>query len=264
MIKRIVIAIIAVPLIFLCFNLAYHSKSVSKEISLAQFELYQGGIVRKKTKDKVLSLVFAAHSLGQGTKIILDTLKKKNIQAGFFLTGSFLTNPAFKNDILRIIHDGHYLGPHSYAHLYYNHWGEARVLVTEMEFKNDLGKNLEALERFGLKRNLIKLFLPPFETYNRKIVNWSKSLGLTVFSFTPGTFTYKDWAPKNHRFYANSQNILDNVLAKGRSDLQGSILLLHLGISEGRPDPFYFKLDLLLENLQKLGYSFQRIDRFIN
>ena len=155
-----------------------------------------------------------------------------------------------------MILEGHYLGPHSYDHLYYNHWGEEKVLVTEKNFKADLIKNLDALVSFGIKRDSIKYFLPPFETYNTTIVKWSKSMGLIVFGFTPGTHTYKDWTPRNHRFYANSQFILQNVLAKSRSGLHGSILLMHLGISHQRPDPFYLKLDFLLESLQKEGYIF--------
>ena len=44
---------------------------------------------------------------------ILDTLRERGIDAGFFLTGNFVRNQAFRPAIDRMLAEGHYLGPHS-------------------------------------------------------------------------------------------------------------------------------------------------------
>lgn len=78
-----------------------------------------GAIVRGDTSKKALALVFTGDSYAEGGQAIRKALNKHQVKAGFFFTGHFYRNPAFKSLISELIRDGHYLGAHSDQHLLY-------------------------------------------------------------------------------------------------------------------------------------------------
>jgi peptidoglycan/xylan/chitin deacetylase (PgdA/CDA1 family) len=226
----------------------------------------QGAIIRGDVNRKQLALIFTGDSFAESMEPILDTLKQRGIKAGFFVTGNFVRNKEFRPLLKRAIVEGHYLGPHSDTHPLYAPWDNRdKTLVTEAFFKSDLKKNIAGLAAIGgLTRNQAVFFIPPYEYYNRDQAKWSRDLGVTIFNFTPGSGSNRDYMREDDPHFASSKKIYDDILAHERKDphgLNGFILLLHLG--SGRKDPFHPRLGPLCDELTKRGYQFERIDRLL-
>lgn len=100
--------------------------------------------------------------------------------------------------------------------------------------------------------------MPPYEWYNRQIVDWSRNLDLDVVNFTPGTGTNADYTTPEMKNYKSLEVIFTNILNfENKEDLNGTILLIHPGTEATRKDKFYLKLDELIEKFKKKGYMFQ-------
>ncbi|MCI0331796.1 MAG: polysaccharide deacetylase family protein [Planctomycetes bacterium] len=225
-----------------------------------------GAISRGDVTAKKLALVFTGDERGESTSAILDTLRARKIQAGLFVTGSFVRDAKLQPLLRRAIAEGHYLGPHSDSHPLYCPWEDReKSLVTQEVFASDLSKNLAGLETLGtLRGKMPRLFVPPYECYNADQVRWSAALGVTLINFTPGSGSNRDYAPEGDRRFVPSRQIYDDILAYERKNphgLNGFILLLHLG--SGRQDPFHPMLGPLCDELVKRGYGFVRIDRLL-
>lgn len=227
-----------------------------------------GGIVRGPTGIRQLALVFTGHEYAEGATAILDALSRRKAQASFFLTGTFLRNPAHEAIVRRIVEDGHYIGPHSDAHLLYCPWTGPKVtLVTREEFTTDLERNIEALHVFGVPRGAVRFFLPPYEWYNEEIVKWTEARGLTLVNFTPGTRSNADYTEEGTPQFVPSAAIFDSILRREREDpngLNGFLLLLHAGAGPKRTDKFHRRFDELLEILAGRGYAFVRLDEMLS
>ena len=239
-------------------------KPVSKPENLT---LAYGAVVRGPMNRKEIALTFTADTFGDGGPVILETLKNRNIKAAFFLTGNFLRSDKFKPLVDSIIKDGHYLGPHSDAHLLYCSWEEReKTLVSREEFISDLEKNYAALKEFGVDKKEASYFMPPFEWYNEEIANWAKEAGLVLVNPTPGIMTAADYTTPEMKNYLSSEDILNQVLEYEKnqpSGLNGFILLIHLGTAPERADKFYDLLNKLLDELEKRGYSFVKLTEWL-
>jgi peptidoglycan/xylan/chitin deacetylase (PgdA/CDA1 family) len=231
------------------------------------FEFRDGGIIRGPLSTRRLAIVFTGHSFAEGGETILGALAQRNAKGSFFFTGDFLTNANFRPLIRRIVAEGHYLGPHSDRHLLYCPWeGPKKTLVTGEQFHADLESNLRKIEDFGVKRPQIRYFLPPYEHYNREIVDWSRTLGLTLINFTPGTRSNADYTGEADSSFVSSKVIFDSILHKEQQDphgLNGFILLVHIGSGPGRADKFPARFGELLDYLAGKGYQLVRVDELL-
>jgi len=231
------------------------------------FSCEEGGIIRGRLDRKDMALIFTGGDFSEGGPHIRSVLKARGIKAGFFFTGDFYRNPR-NNDLIRgLAADGHYLGAHSDKHLLYCSWDDrSRTLVTREEFRRDIQANFHEMEKFGIASENARLFIPPYEWYNREITSWAGELGLVLFNFTPGTTSNADYTTPLLPEYLSAQKIYDNILRYERSDprgLNGFILLIHIGAAPERADKFYLRLGPLLDELQTRGYGFVRIDELL-
>jgi peptidoglycan/xylan/chitin deacetylase (PgdA/CDA1 family) len=227
-------------------------------------ERQNGGIIRGPIEAKRLALVFTGHEFGEGGPVILDALARRHARASFFLTGDFLRNRAFEPSVRRIVHEGHYLGPHSDKHLLYCAWeAGTRTLVSRETFARDVEDNLRAIETFGVGRDRARWFLPAYEWHNAEIAAWSAALGMTLVNFTPGTRSNADYTGEADTNFVSSQRIVDSILAREAGDpngLNGFLLLLHIGAGPGRSDKMHDRLGGLLDELSRRQYRFVRVD----
>jgi endoglucanase len=211
--------------------------------------------------------VFTGDEFADGGEFIAKTLQQEKITASFFLTGNFYRNPSFKKIIQQLKKEGHYLGPHSDQHLLYCDWNKRdSLLVTKGQFTNDLLKNYEELQSFGIKKQDASFFLPPYEWYNDSIAAWTKKLGLQLINYTPGTLSAADYTTPDLKNYRSSEIIYNSIInyeASHPSGLNGFILLLHIGTDPKRTDKFYYRLPQLVRYLKQKGFQFQRVDRLI-
>lgn len=185
-----------------------------------------------------------------------NVLKKHKIKGYFFFTGDFLRNPAFNSLVKRLKQDGHYLGAHSDKHLLYCDWTKRdSLLVTKEQFLADLAANYAELAKFGISKNEVPYYLPPYEWYNKQIVTWCKELGISVLNFTPGTGTNADYTTPELKNYRNNDTIYQNLMKfEQKEGLSGAFLLIHLGTDPKRTDKFYLLLEKLIEELMQKGY----------
>jgi len=224
------------------------------------------GIVRGDRHRKAMAVVFTGDSFAEGGDTILETLQRHDVKASFFLTGNFLRNSKFEGLLKRIVQDGHYLGPHSDRHLLYLSWTESRLLVSKDEFARDLQGNLKEIAKQGVDRSRIRYWIPPYEHYNKTIVQWSQELGLTLINYSPGTISHADYTSEHEPNFRSSQQILDSILKKEQEDpdgLNGFILLLHIGAGDGRKDKFHLRFEELLNFLITKHYRLLRVDELL-
>lgn len=211
--------------------------------------------------------MFTGDEFADGGQIIADILKKNNIKASFFLTGNFYRKEEFSQIIKRLKNEDHYLGPHSDKHLLYADWNNRdSLLLTKKKFMRDLNKNYKRMAAFNIKKEDAVYFIPPYEWYNKSIVNWTKALGLVLVNFSPGTRSAADYTFPGMNGYRSSEEIYQSIMTCEQQDahgLNGFILLTHIGTDQRRTDKFYNKLDSLINNLTNKGYSFVRIDQLL-
>lgn len=236
-------------------------------IPAQRYTFHSGAIIRGDRSEASLSLVFTGDLYADGVDHIREVLTKYNIQASFFLTGNFYRNPGYAPRIRALIDAGHSLGAHSDRHLLYCDWGNRdSLLVSREEFIGDLENNYLEMKKFGIDRADFPYFLPPFEWYNDTISAWTRSRGLQLVNYTPGTLSHADYTVPGTKAYRSSMEIFDTILefeTSSRDGLNGFILLMHAGSDPCRTDKFYLYLEMLLEELTSRGYSFVRLDRLL-
>lgn len=243
---------------FLMFNFTILSAQVQREY---------GGIVRGDVSGKKLSLVFTGHEYAEGADFILESLKKGNIKASFFLTGDFLRNPEFEMLVMRMVEDRHYVGPHSDKHLLYASWEDREeLLIDKNTFLKDLKHNIDAIELFGIPRSEITFFLPPYEWYNDSISKWTTESGLELINFSSGTRSHADYTDPSMPNYISSRDILRGIMDYEKSSstgMNGFILLVHLGVGEKREDKFYYFLPELIQFLRDKEYTMVDLEEML-
>jgi peptidoglycan/xylan/chitin deacetylase (PgdA/CDA1 family) len=230
------------------------------------FTYDHGGIVRGDRSRKQLALVFTGGDYGEGTAPVLDVLRDERVPASLFVTGGFLRQPEQAKLLRRAVREGHYVGPHSDQHLLYAPWEDRdKSSVSEQQFKQDLSKNLTDLRRLGaLPAGQPVFFIPPYEWFNRDQVRWSRDLGVTLFNFSPGSGSNRDYLPESDKRFVSSREILRGILDYEKSSpdgLNGFILLLHLGAD--RRDKMYLLLPELIHELRARGHEIVRIDKLL-
>ncbi len=242
-------------------------RAASSSATNGRFTYVEGGITRGDRSSKRIALVFTGDEFAEGGTTIADALAKHNVRASFFLTGRFYRTRANRQIIERLKRDGHYLGPHSDAHLLYADWNDRnKTLVTREQFERDLNDNFTAMRPFGIDRKQVPFFLPPYEWYNREIAGWASAMSYQIINFTPGTRSNADYMTDDDKNYISSADILQRIkdyAATETDGLNGFILLTHIGSGPKRTDKFHNRLDELIEWLKSKGYEPVRVDELL-
>ncbi len=145
------------------------------------------------------------------TPQVLDVLRRKKVQATFFIVG---TRAKKHPDIVRRIHrEGHAIGNHSYSHP-----DLSRVSLSRM--KEQVRKAESSIQTaVGFEP---KLFRPPYGEILTGQLEWAKRSGYTVVNWDVDS---SDWRQ------LSSERVYRNVI---RAVRPGSIVLLHAGGGEGQ------------------------------
>ena len=240
----------------------FHERSFETLTDTTRFITDENGaIIRGDISRKSIALVLTGDEFADGGESIRVTLNRHRMHASFFLTGNFYANPLFRNLIISLKEDGHYLGPHSDKHLLYADWTKRdSLLVSQKEFSDDLRENYKKMSAFGVGFTDAPFFLPPYEWYNAEIAEWTRELGLQLVNYSPGTRSAADYTyPEMGERYLSSEKIYRSIMDYEKTDphgLNGFILLIHIGTDPRRTDKFYYKLDDLLSALERRGYRF--------
>lgn len=226
-----------------------------------QYPVIRGAIVRGDTAVRSIALVFTGHEYAEGGEAVRGALKASGTPASFFFTGDFYrTYPAL---VSRLKKDGHYLGAHSDKHLLYCSWEKRdSLLVSREEFLSDLQDNYREMKKAGIKKKKAGYFLPPYEWYNETIASWTREEGLQLVNFTSGTLSHADYTTPSMPNYRNSKVIRESIRKKEK-EMNGFILLVHIGTDPERTDKFYDQLPEMIRELKEKGYEFVRIDALL-
>ena len=190
------------------------------------------------TNEKVLYLTFDSGYENGSTEKILDTLKKHNAPAAFFLVGNYIEKNA--DLVRRMVADGHIVGNHTMHHF------DMSKLSDKESFTKEL-QDLEALFKETTGKDLPKYYRPPQGIYSQENLQMAKDLGYkTVF----WSLAYVDW--KNDA-QPTKQEAFDKLLPRIHN---GAVVLLH---STSRTNAEI--LDERLTKWEAAGYRFAPIDQ---
>ena len=133
------------------------------------------------TREKVLYLTFDAGYENGCTEQVLDTLKKHQVRAAFFLVGNYIERNA--DLVRRMVEEGHIVGNHTMHHY------DMSKLSQKETFSREL-TDLEELFRQTTGKELPKFYRPPQGVYSQENLKMAKELGYkTVF----WSLAYVDW-----------------------------------------------------------------------
>ena len=189
------------------------------------------------TTQKVLYLTFDAGYENGCTGSILDTLKKHNVKAAFFLVGNYIQR---NGDLVRrMVQEGHTVGNHTM-----HHYDMSRIQEQEA-FSKELTE-LEALFRETTGQELPKYYRPPQGIYSEKNLEMAKALGYkTVF----WSLAYVDWKNDDQ---PDPDASLTKLLKRTHN---GAVVLLH---STSQTNAKI--LDALLTRWEEAGYTFGTLE----
>lgn len=183
--------------------------------------------------EKVIYLTFDAGFESGCTPAILDTLKKHNAPAAFFLVGNYLeTAPEL---VQRMVDEGHIVGNHTYHHpdmskILSKEAFAAELSATEEKFREITGKDMP------------KFYRPPQGKYSESNLAQAKELGYTTVFWS---LAYVDW-------YQDKQPTHEEAFGKLIPRIHdGAVVLLH-STSQTNAEI----LDELLTKWEALGYRF--------
>lgn len=185
------------------------------------------------TSQKKIWLTFDAGYENGFTESILDTLKKHNVRAVFFLVGNYVsTSPDI---VKRMIKEGHTVGNHTMTH-------PDMSSISDMEsFKKEI-EGLETLYKETTGKELTKLYRPPQGKFSTENLKMAQKLGYTTVFWS---LAYADW---NNDSQPTREQAFDKLLPRIHD---GAVVLLH---STSKTNCEI--LDELLSKWEDMGYSF--------
>jgi peptidoglycan-N-acetylmuramic acid deacetylase len=187
--------------------------------------------------EKVVYLTFDAGYESGNTQKILDTLKKHNAPAAFFVVDHYLkTNPEM---IKKMNDDGHLVCNHSKSH-------PSMAGITDFEkFKGEITSVEESYKEITGK-DMPKFFRPPMGKFSKLSLKYTQDLGYNTIFWS---FAYVDW-------YEDKQPSHEEAKKKIFSRTHpGAIILLHPN-SKTNADI----LDEVITHWKSEGYTLKSLD----
>ena len=193
------------------------------------------------TQDKVLYLTFDAGYENGCTEKILDTLKKQEVKAAFFLVGNYIEKNA--DLVRRMAAEGHTVANHTMHH------PDMSRLSGKEAFSKEL-LDLETLYKETTGLDMPKFYRPPQGIYSEENLKMAKELGYkTVF----WSLAYVDW---NNDAQPTAETAFSKLLPRTHN---GAVVLLHSTSSTNAEI-----LDELLTKWKAMGYRFGTLEELFS
>ena len=206
----------------------------------AQLAKY-GGVYVGDPSEKVIYLTFDAGYENGCTAQILDTLKKHQVSAAFFLVGNYMEKNA--DLVRRMVEEGHIVGNHTMHHPDMSKLSEKETFSKELT-------GLEELFREVTGKDLPKYYRPPQGIYSEENLRMAQELGYrTVF----WSLAYADW---NNDSQPTKEQAFEKLLPRIHN---GAVVLLH---STSKTNAQI--LDELLTCWKEMGYSFGTLEELFS
>lgn len=190
--------------------------------------------------EKVIYLTFDAGFENGYTEKVLDTLKKHDVKAAFFLVGHYLEEEPLL--VKRMVEEGHIIGNHTYHH------PDMSKISNKESFAKEL-TSLEELYKQIIGTDMPKYYRPPQGKFNEENLIMANDLGYkTIF----WSLAYVDW-------YNDKQPTKEQAFSKLIPRIHpGAVLLLH---STSKTNSEI--LDELLTKYKEEGYTFKTLDELV-
>lgn len=175
-----------------------------------------------------VALTFDDGPSGDITQSLLDGLKKRQVQATFFVCGYRVQQ--YPEVLKRIAEENHEIGLHSSEHTYMNR-------MTKAEVRKDLQSCLQTVQQAcGVTP---KLFRPPGGLYSEAVTETAEEIGLRLILWSVDP---RDWDK------TTEDEVVDNIL---ENVCDGSIILMH--DMSGKSVSAAMRV---IDALQEKGYAF--------
>lgn len=199
--------------------------------------------------EKVCYLTFDDGPSENVTPQILDTLRRYNIKATFFMVGSIIdSNP----DMARRVHEeGHLLANHSQSHNY------DKLYASETSFMNEIESTEDAIQRVTNSEHTFKLFRFPGGSYNAG--DHASEKQTYKETLAKNNFYYIDWNSLNGDAEGrtkNSSQLLSYLQNSLDSDSSAVVLMHDASAKKATAE----SLASIIEYLISEGYTFKRLD----
>ncbi len=203
-------------------------------------------IFRFKTDEKNIALTFDDGPHPEYTPIILDTLKRENIQATFFVTGQ--NAETYPGLIQRISEDGHEIANHGYSH-------RNLIFKSKKFIQREIEKTDTILRDLGITGKIH--FRPP---YGRILINCflvAQKLDKKIILWNIPTKDYR---------ITDSKKILLKIKKRLKP---GGIIVLHDSkynniMNDKGDDPTIITVKQICKTLPEQGYKFKTISDLID
>lgn len=189
-----------------------------------------------ETNDKKVCITFDCAWGADDIPEILNTLKKEDIKASFFIVGQWAEK--FPETVKQISAAGHDIANHSYSHLRMGSIDKNRVAFEISEANKKLS---------DISGSNITLFRAPFGDYSNEVITSARKYGLSTIQWNVDSL---DWKPG-----ISEKEILDRIFNKV---VPGSIILFHNDTAHTAK-----MLPLIINELKNQGYSFLPVSKMI-
>lgn len=186
----------------------------------------------EQTEEKHIYLTFDVGYENGNTASILDTLKKHNVSATFFVVGTYIeSDPEL---VKRMAEEGHIVGNHTWHH------PDMSQIAALDTFKKEL-VDVEDAYREVTGEEMTKFYRPPQGKYSESNLQMAQELGYKTFFWS---LAYVDWYDDNQ---PTKEEAFDKLLGRIHP---GAIVLLH-----STSDTNSLILDELIQKWKEMGYT---------
>lgn len=186
----------------------------------------------EQTEEKHIYLTFDVGYENGNTASILDTLKKHNVSATFFVVGTYIeSDPEL---VKRMAEEGHIVGNHTWHH------PDMSQIAALDTFKKEL-VDVEDAYREVTGEEMTKFYRPPQGKYSESNLQMAQELGYKTFFWS---LAYVDWYDDNQ---PTKEEAFDKLLGRIHP---GAIVLLH-----STSDTNSLILDELIQKWEEMGYT---------
>ena len=190
--------------------------------------------------EKVIYLTFDAGYENDLTAGILDTLKKHEAPAAFFLVGSYIKkNPEL---ILRMVEEGHIVANHTMTHPDMSH------ITSRESFAKEITQ-VEEIYKSVTKQDLPKFYRPPKGIYSEANLKLAQEYGYKTIFWSAA---YKDWIDDNQ---PSKEEAFSKLIPRTHP---GAVILLH---NTSKTNSLI--LDELLTKYKEMGYRFESLEHLV-
>ena len=205
---------------------------------LSKYNIYYYGITPYKNDEKVIYLTFDCGYENGNTKKILDTLKKEDVKAIFFVTEPYVKQNA--KLVKRMKKEGHLVGNHTCNH-------PRLTTLSVKKMKKEVNKCKKTMEK-KTGYTMDPFMRPPEGVYSVRVMKVMKDLGYYTMLWSLAYYDYDE----------NDQPSVSSVVKKFKKHhFCGMMPLLHVISSADRK-----ALPKIISTMKKKGYRFGTVDEF--